>query len=122
MRHLIAILIMVIVPFQSAWSVAMNLHGHMGADAAGGIMHVHDHENQLHEEHSISQTCTMDQDHGHNEDGHHDPHCHPVFNPIVTETTQALEVARTNEPILQAPSDFFSHTPPLFDRPPLARA
>lgn len=119
MRRLVAVLIMLIVPLQSAWSAVSSLHVPLGNSVATGVMHTHEHVHPVHGSHDISPADIPD---GHGEDGHHNSHCHPVFNSILTESSLILGVAPNDGPILQAPTSFFSHTPPLFDRPPLVLA
>ncbi len=120
MRRLIALIIMLIVPLQFAWSAAAGLHGNVAKDVAtsGFHTHGHDHHESSHPGHDASGD-TNNKDH--KEDGHHG-HSHPVFSSIVMESGLALDAALSGGPILHPPAAFFSHTPPLLDRPPLARA
>lgn len=118
MRRLVALLVMLIVPFQSAWSVTSSLHGPLDKAVVAGVMHAHDHVHPAQGGHDISLAGAIDG--GHDEDGYHDSHCHPVFNSVLTESSLTLGAALSNGPILQPTTRFFSHTPPLFDRPPLA--
>lgn len=121
MQRFIAIIIMLMVPLQTAWSAAMSLHGHMSGSELAGIMHVHEHTHQddAHSHDDVAASADKESSH---EDGHHDPHCHPVFNSVLAESRLTVGVDLTNTAIPQAPVSFYSHTPPLFDRPPLARA
>lgn len=123
MRRFLAIIIMFLVPLQSAWSVTLSLHGHLSGDDLNGAMHVHEHthEDATHPHHDISAAACEDS-HCSHDDGHHDPHCHPVFNSVLAESCLTVGMVLTNSPILQADTSFYSHTPPLFDRPPLARS
>lgn len=123
MQRIIAIIIMFMVPLQTAWSAAVSLHGHMSGEGLARIMHVHEHahQNEAHTHDDISASASADDKSSH-EDEHHDPHCHPVFNSVLAESCLTVGVDLTNTAILQAPVSFYSHTPPLFDRPPLARA
>ena len=120
MRRLIVLIIMFIVPLQFAWAAAAGLHGHVGKDMAPAGFHTHDHDHHesAHPDHDASGD-TNDQDH--NGDGHH-AHYHPVFTPIPMESGVTLDIALSGGPILYPPVAFLSHTPPLLDRPPLARA
>lgn len=120
MRRLIAIIVMIIVPLQFAWAAAVGLHGHAGKDVTTSGFHTHDHDHHGngHLDHDASGD-TNKQDH--NEDGHHG-HYHPVFSSILMESALTLDIALTSRPILHPPAAFFSRTPPLLDRPPLARA
>ena len=120
MRRFIVLIIMLIVPLQFAWAAAAGLHGHAGKDVATSGFHTHDHEHHesAHPDHDTSGN-TNNQDH--NEDGHHG-HTHPVFTSILMESGVTLDIALSGGPILYPPAAFLSHTPPLLDRPPLARA
>lgn len=117
------VIIMLMVPLQTAWSAAMSLHGHMSGSELAGIMHVHEHVHQddAHSHDDISAAAGAEDKSSH-ADGHHDPHCHPVFNSVLAESCLTVGVDLTNTAIPQAPVRFYSHTPPLFDHPPLARA
>jgi hypothetical protein len=64
----------------------------------------------------------IDNDIDHNEDDHHLSHCHPVFTFIHTESNLALGTLRPEGPQSLLNASFISHTPPLFERPPLVRA
>ena len=123
MQRFIALVIMLLVPLQSAWSVTVSLHGPLSGGKLDGIMHVHEHSHQNvgHPHHEISAAACEDNQCSH-DNGHHDPHCHPVFNSVLSESCLTVDMALTNTPILQADTSFYSHTPPLFDRPPLVRA
>jgi len=118
MRRLVALIIMLLVPLQSAWSVTSSLHGPLDKAVAAGVMHAHDHVHPADDGRDISLAGTMN---GHDEDGYHDSHCHPVFNLVLAESCLTLGAALSNGPILQSATSFFSHTPPLLDRPPLAQ-
>jgi len=120
MRRLIALIIMLIVPLQFAWAAAAGLHGHVGKDMASAGFHTHDHDHHesAHPDHDAAGD-TNNQDH--NEDGHHG-HSHPVFSSILVESGLTLDIALSGGPLLHPPAAFFSRTPPLLDRPPLARA
>lgn len=120
MHRLIVLIIMLVVPLQSAWSTAMALHAHLTETVPA--MASHEHASHTHDDHSHAFELADASDPASDEDGHHDHHSHPVFNPVLLGHIQPPMAAHENEPILQAPVSFFSHTPPLFDRPPLARA
>ena len=120
MRRLIALIIMLIVPLQFAWAAAASLNGHLEEKVApsGFHTHGHDHHANAHPDNGASvDTNTQD----HKEDGHHD-HCHHVFSSMLAEHCPTPDIAVSDGPILQAPETFLSRTPPIFDRPPLARA
>lgn len=125
MRRLVALILLLIVPLQFAWSAVAGVHGHMGADiAAMGVhSHVHDHDehqDSKHPDHDVSLTDNLDQ--GHGEDGHHASHYHPVFSSILMEHSLALSPGLASGPILFDPTVFLSRVPPPLDRPPLAFA
>ncbi|OJZ17182.1 MAG: hypothetical protein BGP20_13380 [Thiobacillus sp. 63-78] len=120
MRRLIALIIMLIVPLQFAWAAAAGLHGYVGKDVTTSGFHTHDHDHhESADPDHDSSGGTNNQDH--NEDGHHG-HYHPVFSSILMESSLTLDIALSGGPILYPPAAFLSHTPPLLDRPPLARA
>ena len=91
MRRLIALIIMLIVPLQFAWSAASGLHGHLGEDVAALGMHAHDHDhdyhNAGHDDHDLS--MAGDTDSGHDKE-HHSSHCHHVLSFILTDSSLAL--------------------------------
>lgn len=120
MRRAIAFVIMLIVPLQFAWAAAASLHGHAGevTHTVGSHTHVHDHHENAHPDHGMPGERGAPE---HAEDGHHS-HVHPVFFPILMVTGLALDIALPGGPILHPPATFLSRTPPLLDRPPLARA
>jgi len=121
MRRLIALIIMLIVPLQFAWSAAAGLHGRVAEDVTTSGFHTHGHDH--HESsHSVPDAAGDTNNKDHNEDGHHG-HYHPVFSAILMESSLTLDIVLlSGGPILYPPPAFLSHTPPLLDRPPLARA
>jgi hypothetical protein len=123
MRRFIALIIMLVVPLQSAWSAAAGPYGHLddNVTVVGFHSHDHDHHDSGHSSHSAS-VPGCDTANNHNEDGHHDGHCHHAFSPMLLETGLNLGVVSSGGPVPNSHVAFFSHTPPLFDRPPLARA
>jgi len=122
MRRLIALILMLIIPLQFAWSAAVSLHGHVGENVAALGVHAHNHgdHDAGHVDHDAS--LAGDDNNGHNDDGHHGSHYHPVFSSILMETGLSLGVSPTDGPPPHPLAAFLSHTPPLFERPPLARA
>ena len=121
MRRFVILIIMLIVPLQFAWSAAAGLHGRGVGDVATSGFHTHDHDH--HESgHSVPDAAgDTNNNKDHNEDGHHG-HYHPVFSSILMESGLTLDIALSGGPILHPLAAFFSRTPPLLDRPPLARA
>ncbi|MDO9385171.1 MAG: hypothetical protein Q7T65_00555 [Thiobacillus sp.] len=119
MRRLIVLIIMLIVPLQFAWAAA-GLHGYVEKDVTTSGFHTHDHDHhESADPDHDSSGDTNNQDH--NEDGHHG-HYHPVFSSILMASGLTLDIDLSGGPILYPPAAFLSHTPPLLDRPPLARA
>ena len=123
MRRLIAILLMLVMPLQSAWSAAAGMHGHLDGGAAASGVHAHDHDyhDAGHADHDLSATADQDND-GHNNDGHHGSHCHHGLSVILMETDLALALAQSDGTVIHPPLRFHSHIPLLLDRPPLAHA
>ncbi len=119
MRRFIVLIIMLIVPLQFTWSAAAELNGHTGGSQArlGAHTHEHNHHDNVYADHGAS----GESDKKHNQDGHHD-HSHPVFTVILFEPSLTLDPTLLNGPILHSPAAYLSRTPPLLDRPPLARA
>ncbi|MHB1352538.1 MAG: hypothetical protein ACYCWA_04415 [Thiobacillus sp.] len=122
MRRLVALIIMLVVPLQFAWAAAVGVYGHAGKDRATTGFHTHDighdhHGDALHD-HDVP-GYSQNQEHG--EDGHHG-HVHPVFSTALAEPSLAFAEAVPDGPVMQPPSGFLSRTPPLLERPPLARA
>lgn len=121
MRRLIAILLLLLVPLQIAWSATESLHGHLGNEASASGLHFHDddhghgHDADL-GDHDDGDTGVLQQ--GHNDDGHHDGHYHPVFNMLVFEAQLNLGEALPHGPPTRRQSSFTSHIPLLFDWPP----
>jgi hypothetical protein len=132
MRRFIALILMLIVPLQFAWSAAAVLYGHSVKDvvAVGGF-HAHAHDHDVgHADHDLilsgeAGSSLMDggpMDSNHNDDGHHGGHCHHVLSLILPGSGLMSGQAQADGPILRSPAAFLSRTPPLLDRPPLAFA
>ena len=123
MRRFIAILLMLLVPIQFAWSAVESVHGHLGHEDLASGFHYHDDNHEHH--HDADGDDHDDSDVGvpllvHNDDGHHDGHFHHVFSMLVFEPQQALTEALPHASPKRPPSSFTSHIPTLFDWPPLA--
>ncbi|KAB2311459.1 hypothetical protein F8A87_06520 [Betaproteobacteria bacterium SCN2] len=121
MRRLIALIIMLIVPLQSAWSVALGFHGHADVNAVGVHVHDHDHHNTGHSAQDSTDASNSDGQQ-YSADGHHGNHCHHVFSFILHQPDTLTGLELNSEPVLHIPAAFLSRIPPLLDRPPLARA
>lgn len=126
MRRLFAILLMLFVPIQFAWSAVQSVHGHLGHDELAAGFHYHDdHHHEHHhdadgDDHDDAEAGSPPQ--AHNDDGHHDGHFHHVFSLIVVEPQPDLTEALPHAPPTRPPASFTSHIPSPFDRPPLALA
>lgn len=120
MRRLIALILMFILPLQFAWSAAANVHGHAGDDVAVLGVHAHGHgdHDAGHTDHDPSPAGDTETGH----DGHQGSHYHPVFSSILMEVGLSLGASSPEGPPPHPLAAFLSHTPPLFDRPPLALA
>lgn len=122
MRRLIAILLMLLVPLQFAWSAIGNVHGHFGDAGAALGFHVHDDGHG----HNHGGAGGDDRDGGianglaqdHDGDCHHDGHYHPVFSLLLPEHRLRLGLALADGPPLPPLPSFTSHIPALFDWPP----
>jgi len=121
MRRFIALIIMIIVPLQFAWSAAAGLHGHMGKNVAALGIHAYDHDyhDAGHANHDATNGST---DNDHNNDEHHGGHCHHVLSLFLPEPGLTPGMMPSGGRILHPPAVFFTRTPLLLDRPPLARA
>lgn len=126
MRRLLAILLMLILPLQFAWSAVGGLDGHLDDKVSATGFHHHDHDDD-HDHHHDAGTNGHDNDAAsiaaqeHHDDGHHDEHYHhPVFSMLVHEPRLNLGDALPHSPPVRPPSLFTSHIPALFDWPPSA--
>lgn len=119
MRRLIALVIMLVVPLQFAWAAAAGVHGHLGENLTALGMHSHSHDDHGH---AHDHAASSDAGAQHGEDGHHGQHYHPVFSSLIREPGLTLGPCLAGGPCPHPPTVFFSRTPPLLDRPPLARA
>lgn len=120
MRRLFAILLMLLVPLQFAWSAEQGVRGHAGDDLAALAIHVHDADHHHADAHDS--LAAADLDGSHNDDGHHESHYHPVFSSLLVEPGLSLAEASPGGLASRPPASFISRIPPLFDRPPAARA
>ena len=121
MYRLVALILMLIVPLQYAWSAASVLHGHLAGAPVSMSTHAHDHDFYAmgHVDHDLS--VLGDQD-GYHADDHHGSHCHHVLSLALLEVGPlfAHEVSGCAPGSLNL--TFHSRTPPPLDRPPSARA
>ncbi|PKO38868.1 MAG: hypothetical protein CVU33_07235 [Betaproteobacteria bacterium HGW-Betaproteobacteria-6] len=116
---MLAILLMLIVPFQFAWSAVESMDGHLDHEGSASVFHYHDDDH--HHDGDVDHHDEMAgglAEQGHNDDGHHDGHFHPVLNIIVFEPQLNLGKALPHDPPMRPPSSFTSHIPSLFDWPP----
>lgn len=125
MRRFIALILILIVPLQFTWSAAADLHGHVGKDVVVAGFHVHDHHDLGHAKHDATlsgEAGNSPMDTGHDDDGHHDGHCHHVLSLILLGTELIPGQTQADGPIPRPPAAFLTRTPSLLDRPPLAFA
>lgn len=120
MRRFIVLIVMLVVPLQFAWAAAASAYGHLGENVASLGVHAHSHDDHGHGHHASSDTGKgkSQSDDGH----HHGDHCHPVFFSLIVEPSLSLGLCLAGGPRPHPPETFLSRTPPLLDRPPLARA
>lgn len=122
MHRLVALIIMLVVPLQFAWAAAVSVHGHVGHDVPLAGHHTHDHGHPGdadHDHDAPADSANHDQEQG--DEGHHG-HVHPVFSSLLAHGGLPWAEAAPEAPIRQPSTRFFSRTPPLLDRPPLASA
>lgn len=123
MYRVLAILLMLLVPLQVAWSSVESVRGHLDGEASEYSFHHHDGG---HAHHHGAEPADHDGllaggiHNSHNDDGHHDGHCHPVFSMLVIEPDLKLSSASPDGPPVRRLYTFTSYTPLLFDRPPSA--
>ena len=123
MRRLIALILLLIVPLQLAWSAAMGMHVHPGGEEHAVGVHFHDHD--LHasahaeHDHALPQHGDEDADH---DDNHHVSHCHHVYSAILALPELTLGQCPRDAAPAHPAARFTSHTPFLPDPPPPARA
>jgi hypothetical protein len=122
MRRLLAILLMLILPLQFAWSAAASLDGHLGNEGSAAGFHHHDHDDHGHHHDAGTDGHDGDAASGvaqeHHDDGQHDDHYHPVFSMLVLGLQPDLTEVLPHAPPTRPPSTFTSHIPLLFDWPP----
>lgn len=121
MRRLIALILMLIVPLQYAWSAVVELHGHPVSAPVSMSTHAHDHDfhGSGHTDHDLS--VSGDQD-GYNTDDHHGSHCHHVLSLALLGDVPLLAHDVSGGRLISLSRAFHSRTPPPLDRPPSARA
>ena len=122
MHRLIAILLMLIVPLQFAWSATESLHGHLGDENSVAGFHFHDNNHDHHDDELVDHDSLAVDDtaNGHNDDGRHDGHYHPIFSLLLIEPDLKLGEVSPDGPPVRPPASFTSHIPLLFDWPPSA--
>lgn len=126
-RRVIALLIMLLMPLQFAWSASHYISGHVNNETAAAGSHNHDAHHvdgdQHHEAGFVLEDRSPDRGHasGHGEDGDSGSHFHPVFTLLVIEPDLRLEASSSAGPPIHPPASFTPHIPPLFDWPPAAR-
>lgn len=123
MRRVIALIIMLVVPLQFAWSAVLNVHSHVESEAVV-TQHVHDHDHHDggHLDRGLIDTEPAEGDTHGSDCHHHASHCHHVFSFILHQSTPSASLELKAGPIAHIATAFVSRTPPPLDRPPLARA
>lgn len=123
MRRFIVLIVTLVVPLQFAWASAASAYGHLGENVASLGMLAHAHDDHAHDNHAHGHGATPDSGGLHGEGGHqHADHSHPVFSSLIVEPSLSLGLGLAGGPRPHPPETFLSRTPPLLDRPPLARA
>lgn len=125
MRRVFAILLMLFVPLQFAWSAAQSLHGHPDSDVSVLSFHSHEGDSHHHGESEPSahhETVTGGVGSGNSDAGHSDGHYHPIFVSVVVNAALKLGEPFPSGPPIRPLAAFISRVPPLFDWPPSARA
>jgi hypothetical protein len=126
MRRLIALILLLIVPLQFSWSVAMGVHGHRGGDSHAVGMQADDHDLHANSDSdpvsNHTHTLAGDTDVGHNDDCHHVSHCHHVFTAAFMASGLTLGQSQPDVAPAHPAARFTSHTPLLQNPPPPARA
>jgi hypothetical protein len=117
MRRALLIFLMMLVPFQAAWSAGHALHGHLDATTA----HNHSHDSDHEQEHGGGVDFMADASAIHDDDGHHGSHVHAAYTFMVADAGIGLTNPRTGQPPPAPPASFTSHIPPLYDPPPVVR-
>ena len=124
MRRVFAILLILLVPLQFAWSATQSLHGHLNSDVSGLGFHSHDgnHDHHGHSERSAHQeSLAGSSGGGSSDDGYSGGHYHPIFISILVDVELMLAEASPGGPPIRPLATFTSRIPPLFDWPPSVR-
>jgi hypothetical protein len=125
MRRLLLIFLMLLVPFQAAWSMGHAVAGHGSGQATVDGDHLHvDHGDDHHHDFAGPDdmaTASAGNMPSHDDGCHHGSHVHPAFNLIVTDSFAGLTYDASGPPPQSRQTAFTSYIPPLFDRPPAAR-
>lgn len=123
MRRFLAILLMLIIPLQLAWSSVAGVHGHLDGEipVSGFHYHADDHDHHHDDGAADHDSFAGNGIHSdHDDDGYHGGHYHPVFSLLLIKPDLMLGAALPDGPPVRATIGFTSHIPPLFDRPPSA--
>ena len=119
MRRALLISLMLLVPFQAAWSAGHALHGHLDTTTAHSHGHDHDHDQDHHDDGDFNLSSGTPTTHG--DDGHHGSHGHAAFTFMVADTGVGLTNTLAAQPPPAPPASFTSHIPLLLDPPPAVR-
>ena len=135
--RLLAILLMLIVPFQFGWSAVLSIHGHTRSDVVVGF-HTHDGHHGSHGDHQHPHPGKTASDEpnggieqaaqipaasgaaGQNDVDRVDGHYHPILASLVMHSALPLDCAPSSGAPSRPPDSFSSRIPPLFDWPPSA--
>ncbi len=118
-KRLLIIFLLLLVPLQTSWSLAMSVHGHVGEDWPTLGLHSHAHEHE-HSHDPSPPSQDQAQASAPHDDGHHHSHSHQTVDLLATHLSFGLSPSGS-APLPQTPR-FTSHIPALPDLPPAARA
>jgi len=123
MRRFVAILLILFVPLQLAWSAVQGVHGHVGEHASALGFHTHDgdHAHAHDSGHSGHDGSQSDNNDAESADGSASGHFHPVFVSLVIAHDVSLDDSFRDALPPRLSVSFTSRTPPLFDWPPSVR-
>ena len=124
MRRIFAILLMLLVPLQFAWSTTQSLHGHLDGDVPALGFHSHDGDHDHHgdsDQLAHHEAMAGSAGSGDSEGGYSGGHYHPIFMSVVVSAKLMLDEGTPGGPPVRPLATFISRIPPLFDWPPSAR-
>jgi hypothetical protein len=125
MCRVLAIVLMLLVPLEFAWSAAQRLHHPLGSDVASLGFHTHAGESDHPDGGKHATQGEPGADRGNSSDsnhGHSGGHYHPIFVSLVSDAELILHETLSGGAPVRALATYTSRTPPLFDWPPAARS